>query len=105
MSTSKSKPEWVEKKLKPAVKKNPEREEQFLTTSGIEIDDVYTPDDRQGFDYNEALGYPGEFPFTRGVQPTMYRGRIRFTTPMLWTLGFIPSFAIGGGRRRDYVAS
>jgi len=95
MSTSKSKPEWMEKKLKPATAKKPEREERFLTTSGIEIDDIYTPDDRQGFDYNEALGYPGEFPFTRGVQPTMYRGRV-------WTMRQYAGFASAEATNRRY---
>ena len=42
--------------------------------SGVEIDPLYTPDD-MGADYNEKIGYPGEYPFTRGVYPTMYRGR------------------------------
>ncbi len=95
MSTSKGKQEWVENKLLPATKKNPEREEQFLTTSGIEIDDVYTPEDRQGVDYNESLGYPGEFPFTRGVQPTMYRGRI-------WTMRQYAGFASAEATNRRY---
>jgi len=95
MSTSKSKQEWLENKLRPATKKNPEREEQFLTTSGIEIDDIYTPDDRQGSDYNVALGYPGEFPFTRGVQPTMYRGR-------MWTMRQYSGFASAEATNKRY---
>jgi methylmalonyl-CoA mutase N-terminal domain/subunit len=92
---SKSKQEWVENKLQPATKKNPERQEQFLTTSGIEIDDLYTPDDRAGADYNEALGYPGEFPFTRGVQPTMYRGRV-------WTMRQYAGFASAEATNKRY---
>jgi methylmalonyl-CoA mutase N-terminal domain/subunit len=95
MSTSKSKQEWLENKLQPATKKNPEREEQFLTTSGIEIDDIYAPDDRQGSDYNAALGYPGEFPFTRGVQPTMYRGR-------MWTMRQYSGFASAEATNKRY---
>ncbi len=95
MSTSKSKQEWLENKLQPVTKKNPEREEQFLTTSGIEIDDVYTPEDRQASDYNETLGYPGEFPFTRGVQPTMYRGRI-------WTMRQYSGFASAEATNKRY---
>ncbi len=95
MSTSKSKQEWLENKLRPATKKNPEREEQFLTTSGIEIDDIYTPDDGQGSDYNDALGYPGEFPFTRGVQPTMYRGR-------MWTMRQYSGFASAEATNKRY---
>lgn len=95
MDTSKSKQEWLENKLQPAIKKAPEREEQFLTTSGIEIEDVYTPDDHQAFDYNQALGYPGEFPFTRGVQPTMYRGRV-------WTMRQYSGFASAEATNRRY---
>ena len=95
MSTSKSKQEWLENKLRPATKKSPEREEQFLTTSGIEIDDIYAPDDRQGSDYNVALGYPGEFPFTRGVQPTMYRGR-------MWTMRQYSGFASAEATNKRY---
>ena len=95
MDTSKSKREWREKVLQPSVKRFPEREERFLTTSGIEIDDVYTPDDRQAFDYDQELGYPGEFPCTRGVQPTMYRGRI-------WTMRQYSGFASAEATNRRY---
>jgi len=95
MDTSKSKREWQEKVLQPSTKRFPEREEHFLTTSAIEIDDVYTPDDRQAFDYDHELGYPGEFPFTRGVQPTMYRGRI-------WTMRQYSGFASAEATNRRY---
>ena len=95
METSKSKREWLDTKLQPAIKKAPEREEKFLTTSGIEIDDVYTPDDRQAFDYNQTLGYPGEYPFTRGVQPTMYRGR-------MWTMRQYAGFASAEATNKRY---
>lgn len=86
MSASKNKREWQEKVLQPSIKRFPEREEHFITTSGIEIDDIYTPDDQIAFDYNQQLGYPGEYPFTRGVQPTMYRGR-------MWTMRQYAGFA------------
>ena len=56
-----------------------ERRERFLTTSGIEVADLYTPADTADLDEDARVGRPGEFPFTRGVQPTMYRGR-------LWTM-------------------
>jgi methylmalonyl-CoA mutase N-terminal domain/subunit len=95
METSKSKQEWLDNKLQPAIKKAPEREEQFLTTSGIEIDDIYTPDDHQALDYNQALGYPGEFPFTRGVQPSMYRGR-------MWTMRQYSGFASAEATNQRY---
>lgn len=95
MDTSKSKQEWIDNKLLPATKKFPEREEHFLTTSGVEIDDIYTPDDCQGFDYNSQLGYPGEFPFTRGVQPTMFRGR-------MWTMRQYAGFASAEATNKRY---
>ncbi len=57
------------------LKKIPERKAEFLNTSGIPIDRVYTPLDMEGFDYLEKLGMPGQFPYTRAVQPTAYRGR------------------------------
>ena len=55
------------------LKKAPEK---VQSTSGMDIDILYTPGDIPGFDYAENLGYPGEYPFTRGIQPTMYRGRV-----------------------------
>jgi methylmalonyl-CoA mutase N-terminal domain/subunit len=58
--------------------KSPERDAEFSTMSGIPIKPLYTPDDVEG-SYDEKLGYPGEYPYTRGVYPTMYRGR-------LWTI-------------------
>ncbi|HDI07287.1 MAG TPA: methylmalonyl-CoA mutase, partial [Candidatus Bathyarchaeota archaeon] len=57
----------------------PERREKFLTCSNIEVERVYTPLNIQNFDYVRDLGFPGEYPFTRGVYPTMYRAR-------LWTM-------------------
>jgi methylmalonyl-CoA mutase N-terminal domain/subunit len=95
METSKTKREWLENTLQPSIKRFPEREEQFLTTSGIEIDDVYTPDDAGASDYNQELGYPGEYPFTRGVQPTMYRGR-------LWTMRQYAGFASAEATNKRY---
>jgi methylmalonyl-CoA mutase N-terminal domain/subunit len=63
-----------------------ERRERFATTSDIEIADLYAPADTAGLDEDEQLGRPGEFPFTRGVQPTMYRGRF-------WTMRQYAGFA------------
>lgn len=73
---SKNKQEWYETKLAPMLNRFPERQEKFETTSGVELDTVYSPEDVPKFDYATQLGYPGEYPFTRGVQPNMYRGRI-----------------------------
>jgi methylmalonyl-CoA mutase, N-terminal domain len=61
-----------------AYRETPERDAEFSTMSGIPIEPLYTPDDVEG-SYDERLGYPGEYPYTRGVYPNMYRGR-------LWTI-------------------
>ena len=69
---------WEEKVLKPWIAKRPERKKAFTTPSGIEVKRLYTPLDLKG-SYEEKLGFPGQYPFTRGIYPTMYRGR-------LWTI-------------------
>ncbi|GIW09900.1 MAG: methylmalonyl-CoA mutase [Dehalococcoidia bacterium] len=66
---------WQREVYEPARARAPERRAQFETTSGIPIAPLYTPEHRAGHDYEQEVGYPGEFPFTRGVQPTMYRSR------------------------------
>ena len=76
---SENKQEWSESTLDPVLKRFGERQDTFETASGISEDVLYTPEDRDGADYSDNLGYPGEYPYTRGVQPTMYRGR-------LWTM-------------------
>jgi len=73
---NKSKQEWRETTLASALKRAAERQEKFETSSGVEIDAVYTPEDLSDSDYVRDLGYPGGYPFTRGVQANMYRGRI-----------------------------
>ena len=83
---SKSKKEWQENTLNKALQKAPERQERFEFTSGTGIEPMYAPEDIAGRDYNEAIGYSGEYPFTRGIQPTMYRGR-------LWTMRQYAGFA------------
>ncbi len=70
--------EWEEGTVKPALSRFPERKGEFSTPSGIPVKRLYTPLDVSGR-YSEKLGFPGRYPFTRGVQPTMYRGR-------LWTM-------------------
>ncbi|MDQ3555235.1 MAG: methylmalonyl-CoA mutase family protein [Gemmatimonadota bacterium] len=65
---------WHERTVDPVLGKHPERRDRFETTSGAEIERLYTPADAP-VDYARDLGYPGEFPYTRGIQPTGYRGR------------------------------
>ena len=75
---SQAQEEWQGTTLRRALDRYPERRDDFKTDSGIEVERVYTPDDAP-IDYVADLGFPGRYPFTRGVQPTMYRGR-------LWTM-------------------
>ena len=70
---------WEETTLKKALERAPERRETFVTASSKPVDRLYGPWDLDGFEHDRDLGYPGEYPFTRGVQPTMYRGK-------LWTM-------------------
>jgi methylmalonyl-CoA mutase N-terminal domain/subunit len=87
-----SKQAWEERTLKKFLEKNPERKKRFETTSGLELERVYTPGD---LDYEKQVGYPGEYPFTRGVQPTMYRGR-------LWTMRQYAGFGTAEESNRRY---
>jgi len=71
--------EWEKNSLKPWISKHPERESEFKTrTAGIKVGRLYTPLDLAG-SYTDRLGFPGDFPYTRGIYATMYRGR-------LWTI-------------------
>ncbi|MDX2137920.1 MAG: methylmalonyl-CoA mutase family protein [Chloroflexota bacterium] len=69
-----AKQRWQDNVLKKAQAKAPERKAQFLTSSAIPLEPIYTPDDVIS-EYEAELGFPGEYPFTRGIQPTMYRSR------------------------------
>ena len=67
--------EWEERTLKPSLARSPERPVPFADSSGAPVERLHTPADTAAVDYVRDLGFPGEFPYTRGVQPTMYRGR------------------------------
>ncbi len=67
--------EWEAGTLDPALDRHGERRDRFTTVSGLEVDRLYTPADVADLDYGADLGFPGEEPYTRGVYPTMYRGR------------------------------
>ncbi|GLI34252.1 acyl-CoA mutase large subunit family protein [Desulforhabdus amnigena] len=69
------KEKWNNDVVGKTLAKNPERKAEFTTISGTPVERLYTPLDIAEVDYEKDLGYPGVFPFTRGVQPTMYRGR------------------------------
>jgi methylmalonyl-CoA mutase N-terminal domain/subunit len=77
------------------MKRGPERRERFITSSGIEVKREYDPDDVDGFNFLDELGFPGDYPFTRGVQPTMYRGR-------LWTMRQYAGFGDAEESNRRY---
>ncbi|HQN20460.1 MAG TPA: methylmalonyl-CoA mutase family protein, partial [Syntrophobacteraceae bacterium] len=66
---------WDQGPVQKTLAKNPEQRPVFTTISGTPVERLYTPLDVTGLDYDRDLGYPGMYPYTRGVQPTMYRGR------------------------------
>ncbi|GMV85801.1 MAG: methylmalonyl-CoA mutase [Dehalococcoidia bacterium] len=70
-----SKREWLQGPYAKAIERAPERAKVFETTGKMPIEPIYTQDDLRDWDPVTELGFPGEFPFTRGIQPTMYRGR------------------------------
>jgi hypothetical protein len=79
MSLNDERSRWEHETVEPVIGKHPERRDGALqTSSGLPLDRLYLPDafdDHRKREYQEKLGFPGEYPFTRGVQPTMYRGR------------------------------
>jgi methylmalonyl-CoA mutase N-terminal domain/subunit len=97
-SIANSKKQWEEKVLNPTLAKAPERKKVFTTISGTPVERLYTPLDIANLDYERDLGYPGSYPFTRGVQPTMYRGRF-------WTMRQYAGFgsAVETNKRFKYL--
>lgn len=83
------------KKWREKYDSRPERGDKFTTISSVPIDALYTPTDIQEHDYQEDLGFPGMFPYTRGVQPNMYRGR-------LWTMRQFAGFATAAESNKRY---
>jgi methylmalonyl-CoA mutase N-terminal domain/subunit len=92
---SKAKENWEKGTVEKALSKFKERQEEFNTGSGIPIARLCTPLDAQELDYENDLGFPGEYPFTRGVQPTMYRGRF-------WTMRQYAGFATAEESNKRY---
>ncbi|MDR0616880.1 MAG: methylmalonyl-CoA mutase family protein [Synergistaceae bacterium] len=78
-----------------SLERSPERRAAFTTGGGIPVERLYTPDDVAGLDYMNDLGFPGEYPYTRGVQPTMYRGRF-------WTMRQYAGFATAEASNERY---
>ncbi len=94
MALESEKERWEKETLNPALKRFPERKDKFETSSGIPLERVYLPQDSDP-DYNEKLSFPGEYPYTRGVQPTMYRGRF-------WTMRQYAGYASAAESNRRY---
>ncbi len=88
------KEDWQNQVVNKALAKNPERREKFKTSS-LPVERLYDPADLAGFDYERDLGYPGAYPYTRGVQPTMYRGRF-------WTMRQYAGFGSAEESNRRY---
>ena len=89
------KKEWEDNVVKKTLERFPERKEKFVTGSGKEVARLYTPDNLEEFDYIEELNFPGEYPYTRGVQPTMYRGRF-------WTMRQYAGFGTAEESNKRY---
>ena len=70
---------WDEETLKPALNKHPERKKSFQSVSLDEVERLYTPSDTADLDFARDISFPGKFPYTRGIHPTGYRGK-------LWTM-------------------
>ena len=86
---------WEETTLQDTLSKRPERADTFVTTSSVPIERLYTLLDLPNFDYVNDLGFPGEAPFTRGVHPTMHRGR-------LWTMRMFAGFGTAEETNQRY---
>jgi methylmalonyl-CoA mutase N-terminal domain/subunit len=95
MQESKSAREWRETTARKAKENAAERQKRFVTSSNIEVPDLSTEEDLQDFDSHNKLGYAGEFPFTRGVHPGMYRSR-------LWTMRQYAGFATAEESNKRY---
>ena len=84
---------WRRETLGPVTRRFPERREQFQTDSGIPIESIYAP--AKGDVDLDSIGFPGEYPYTRGVQPNMYRGRV-------WTMRQYSGYATAADTNRRY---
>ena len=86
---------WREERLRPDLVRTGQRRSEFRTLSGLEIEDLYTPEHVADLDYERDIGYPGEYPFTRGVHASMYRGRP-------WTIRQVAGFGQAEDTNRRY---
>lgn len=86
---------WKAEKYDKALKKASSKKMEYTTISGKKIKELYTPLDLDGFDYLKQLSFPGEYPYTRGIHPTMYRGR-------LWTMRQFSGFGTAEDTNKRY---
>ncbi len=92
----KRKGDWEERCLGSALRKVPERQKRFSTVSDEEINSLYTPSDIESVDFVRDIGFPGEYPYTRGIQPSMFRGR-------LWTMRQFSGFGSAEDTNKRYL--
>jgi methylmalonyl-CoA mutase N-terminal domain/subunit len=95
---SQARQQWADTNLKKTLDRFPERRAEFETSSAIPVERLYAPADELAGDYLDKLGFPGAYPYTRGVQPTMYRGRF-------WTMRQYAGFgtAVESNKRYRYL--
>jgi methylmalonyl-CoA mutase N-terminal domain/subunit len=87
--------DWERQTYSKTIKENPERKQKFKNLSDIEIKNLYTPEDIAAFEYLKDIGFPGQFPFLRGVHPNLYRGR-------LWTMRQFAGFGSAEETNKRY---
>src|SRR4029453_12561401 len=92
---SRNRKEWELEPLGPTIAKRPERDVEFSTVSSLPIDRLAAPEDMEAWDPDEKLGFPGEFPYTRGIHPTGYRGK-------LWTMRQFSGFGSAADTNERY---
>ena len=90
--------QWEETSLSKALNSLPERKEDFITTSSEPINRLYTPLDVADKDYASSLGLPGEYPFTRGVHPTLHRSK-------LWTMRMFAGFGTAEETNQRFIGT
>ncbi|MFW6060937.1 MAG: acyl-CoA mutase large subunit family protein, partial [Phycisphaeraceae bacterium] len=98
-SIEQAKARWEREVLQPILERRPERRERFQTVSGLPVERLHVPETRSAAqaaeEYQQKLGFPGQYPFTRGVHPTGYRGR-------LWTMRQYAGFSTAEESNRRY---
>jgi methylmalonyl-CoA mutase N-terminal domain/subunit len=91
----KAKDSWEKDCYQPSLEQSPERMPRFSTVSDLEVNKLYTPEDASRLDFLRDIGFPGQYPFTRGVQASMYRGRV-------WTMRMFSGFGSAEDTNRRY---